>query len=201
MIILFNASPIISYNFATLIMYKLSIYNKNKLYNKYTGWSRLQILFCIPFLFIKYHNINSIASDLIYLNSFGCAISVHIFYILSNYKVLDILASRSLKKFKLYNYFIRYKIIIHLLADGLLHWTPAYISYLYIDHNQNYSYKKYIWLIPACSHVIYPYILTKSFNPTTLYDINIVYPEWKYMLGWILTFIGYFIVSKLFYIL
>ena len=125
--ILFNIIPIISYNIATLIMYKLSKYHNNKLYNKYTGWSRLQIIFCVPFLFIKYYDINSIASDLIYLNSFGCGISVHIFYILSNYKVLDILASRSLNKFKIYNYFIRYKIIIHLIADGILHWTPAYI--------------------------------------------------------------------------
>jgi len=47
--ILFNILPIISYCTATTIMYNLSIYNNNK----YTGWSRLQSIFCIPFLFIK----------------------------------------------------------------------------------------------------------------------------------------------------
>ena len=45
MILLFNILPIISYCTATLIMYNLSHYNNNKLYNKYTGWSRLQIIF------------------------------------------------------------------------------------------------------------------------------------------------------------
>ena len=65
----------------------------------------------------------------------------------------------------------------------------------YIGHL--HTYKKYIWIIPASSHVIYPYLLTGHFNPTTLYEINIVYPEWKYILGWILTFISYFTILNL----
>jgi len=191
--------PIISYCIATLIMYNLSIYNKNKLYNKYTGWSRLQIIFCIPFLFIKKNNISYIASDLIYLNSFGCSFAVYVFYILSNYQVLNILASRSLNKFIIYQklcYFIRYKIFIHLIADLILHGTPILLSCLFINHTPIYTYKKKLWLVPAITHVLYPYLLIKTWNPTELYEINIIYPIWKYYIGWIGTFFGYYFISN-----
>jgi hypothetical protein len=189
--------PIISYCSATLIMYNLSISQENKIYNKYTGWSRLQIIFCIPFLFYE-NNMSYIASDLIYFNSFGCLFAVHVFYFLSKYRVLDILASRSLKKYAIYQklcYFIKYKIIIHLIADLILHGTPAIVSYLYLKPTPIYPYKKYLWLLPAISHVLYPYLLIKTWNPIKLYEINIIFPNWIYMLGWIGTFSGYYLIS------
>lgn len=196
--LLFDIMPIASYCTATFIMYYLSIHYKNNLYNKYTGWSRLQIIFCIPFVFIKKNNISYIASDLIYLNSIGCAFAVHIFYILSNYQVLNILASGYLKKLVIYQKLceiIKYKIIIHLFADALLHGTPILLSYLFITPSPIYIYKHYIWFIPAISHVLYPYLLIKSWDPTKLYNINIIYPNWKYWFGWLGTFLGYYLIS------
>jgi hypothetical protein len=50
-------------------------------------------------------------------------------------------------------------------------------------------------LIPAITHVSYPYLLIKSWNPTTLYDIPITFPNWKYVVGWIGTFGGYYLIS------
>lgn len=148
--------------------------------------------------FYKKYNVSYIASDLIYLNSFGCFFAVHVFYILSNYQVLNILVSRSLNKLVIYQklcYFIKYKIIIHIIADGILHGTPALISCLFINQTPIYPYKKYIWLIPATTHVLYPYLLIKSWNPTKLYEINIIYPDWKYYIGWFGTFLGYYLIS------
>jgi len=151
---------------ATFLMYTLSKYHQNKSYQKYTGWSRVQILSCI---FLS----NPIALDLIYLNSFGCLISVHIFYSLSNYKVLHILASRSVGNHK----------IVHFVADGFIHGTPALLSYMLITP-QAHPYKNYVWILPAVTHVVYPYLLIQSWNPTELYDIPLTFPTWKYAVGW-----------------
>jgi hypothetical protein len=178
--------PFIFYNSATIIMYNLS-------YTKYTGWSRLQSIFCIPLLFIKLYDINKIASDLIWLNSFGCAISIHFFYILTNYEILNIMASRNLIKFKFYKK-IHNKFIIHLIADALLHWSPCLLCLIYIKH-EYHNHKKYIWLLPAITHTSYSYLLIRSWNPCSLYELDDIYPIWKYRTAWILTFIGYYIIS------
>lgn len=193
---LINLLPIISYLIATIIMYKLSLTHDNKQYNKYTGWSRLQILFCSPFLLIKNHDISKIATDLIWYNSFGCALSVHIFYILSKYEAFNILTSRSLSKFKIYSKInAKYKILLQILSDLFVHFTPIFISYLYLDTSQPYKYKEYLWLLPAIIHLIYPYILIRSWRVEKLYEININYSIFIYLIGWLSIFIGYYVIS------
>jgi hypothetical protein len=79
--------PFIFYNSATIIMYNLS-------YTKYTGWSRLQSIFCIPLLFIKSYDINKIASDLIWLNSFGSFLSQKMNVIIPIESIFEIKAKR-----------------------------------------------------------------------------------------------------------
>ena len=99
---------------------------------------------------------------------------MHIFYILSKYHVLNILVSKHLQKYKLYNDYKKYtnNFIVHFLADALLHWTPAYLAYLYINPDHTYKYKNYI------SHVSYPYLLIKSFDANKLYDVNMAIKFW-----------------------
>jgi len=194
---LFNLLPIISYLIATVIMYILSLKHDNKQYNKYTGWSRLQIIFCCPFLLIQDYDISKIATDLIWYNSFGCALSVHIFYILSRYETFDILTSRSLTKFKIYSEInAKYKLFLQILADLIIHFTPIFLSYLYLDTSRLFRYKEYLWLIPAVIHLIYPYILIRSWKVEKLYEINKNYSKSIYFIGWLSIFIGYYAISR-----
>jgi hypothetical protein len=124
---------LLSYNLATATMYVLSTMHNHTQYQHYTGWSRLQSIFCIPFL---YH---PQASDLIRINSFGCFISVHIFYSLSRYEILHTLASRSLQPFALYRS-CKYKRLVHFIADFIVHGTPCVLSMAL--PNEPYAYKK-----------------------------------------------------------
>ena len=187
-----NWGPIVSYNMATGIMYTLSKRSGCRQYNKYTGWSRLQILCCLPWICKR--DVSNLARDLIHLNSFGCAIAVHVFYLLSGYKVLNILASRSLKSYTL-NQYLYDNMVIHLLADFMIHGTPAVLCYYYIVPSPSYTYREYVWMIPAISHVMYPYMLVRSWDPTGLYEIPIKFHYWKYVVGWMGTFCGYYVVS------
>lgn len=174
---------ILSYTSATFLMYSMAKYNENKKYQTYTGWSRLQILFCIPFY------TNPKVCDLIFLNSFGCFISVHMFYCLSNYEILHTLASRSLSP---YDFYIqsKHKKMLHFMADFILHGSPCLFSLCL--KNEPYPYKEYVWLLPAITHVTYPYLLTKSFDPSPLYNIT---GYSNYQIGWFLTIFGYGLTS------
>jgi hypothetical protein len=163
------------YNMATILMYAFR-------HKHYTGWSRMQILFCIPFLYTKHY---PYASDLIFINSFGCFISVHIFYCLSWYDILHILASRSLTPFHFYQT-CHYKKLVHFIADFIIHGTPCLVA-LRLPR-EPHPYKNYMWILPALTHVSYPYLLTGSFNPAPLYNIT-GYSNYK--LGWVLTIVGY----------
>jgi len=163
------------YNMATILMYA----SRHK---HYTGWSRMQILFCIPFLYTNHY---LYASDLIFINSFGCFISVHVFYCLSGYDILHILASRSLSSFYLYQV-CNYKKLVHFIADFIIHGTPCLVA-LRLPR-ESHPYKNYMWILPALTHVSYPYLLTGSFNPAPLYNIT-GYSNYK--LGWALTILGY----------
>ena len=83
---------VVSYAMATFFMYTIK-------FPTYTGWSRVQSICCITFL---YTTDAPIATDLIILNSFGCLCSAHVFYSLSQYKILHTLASRSLQPYAFY---------------------------------------------------------------------------------------------------
>jgi len=177
--------PVISYCTATGIMYALSSYHQNRKYQYYTGWSRLQSIFCIPFV----HS-HDMATDLIYLNSFGCLISVHVCYLLTDYGVLHEVASRSLKDYRFYQR-CSYKKSLHYIADGLLHGTPALLCVLYLTPT---SHKTHVWILPAVSHVAYPYLLLRQFDPSPLYEVSYD-PSWKIAVAWAGTFCGYWILS------
>lgn len=189
-----NLLPIISYCIATLIMYKLSIYHNNKQYYKYTQWSRLQIILCIPFLFIKTHDISKIASDLMWYSAFGCAFSCHLFFLLTNYEPFFIITTRILSKFNFYRT-TKYKLFFQILADFIIHIVPTILVYKYIDCRQDYKYKKYIWLLPAFIHFIYPYLLIKSWKCSKIYKIYKTYPNLVYIIGWSGTIIFYYLLS------
>ena len=73
--------PFFFYESALFFMYNLSKLNKNKKFNKYTGWSRLQIISCLPFLLFNDES-KSIAADLIWTNSIGCYLTIHGFYLI-----------------------------------------------------------------------------------------------------------------------
>jgi hypothetical protein len=163
------------YNMASVLMYSMG-------HAHYTGWSRLQICYCIPFLYTPYYQY---AADLIIINSFGCFISVHMFYCLSRYEILHILASRSLSSFRFYQT-CKYKKIMHFIADFIIHGTPCLVA-LRLPRDPH-PYKNYMWILPAMTHVSYPYLLTGSFNPAPLYNIT-GYSNYK--LGWALTLLGY----------
>lgn len=169
--------PVVSYCTATFFMYRLSMIHPK--YRMYTGWSRMQILFCIPWL------PDPVATNLIYLNAFGCLLSVHMWYGLSNYEVLHILASRSLSPFNLHSTWMHY------VSDGVIHGTPALLALRLTP-----VYHPYLWLLPACTHVMYPYIVQGHWDPTRLYDIPIQYPAWKFVIGWTCNFIGYFFINQ-----
>ena len=160
----------LSYCAATWIMYL----SRHK---QYTGWSRIQLLCCIPWL------PDPVATDLILLNAFGCLLAVHVWYGLSKYEVLHILATRS-------HIHPRW----HYLADGVIHGTPALIAYVCLTPSPH-PYKSTLWLLPACTHVLYPYALQGHWDAARLYDIPIQYPPWKMVLGWTGTFFVYFLVS------
>jgi hypothetical protein len=166
--------PFLSYHSATMIMYALG-------HKKYTGWSRLQSMFCIPFLFTSYSNV---ATELIWLNSFGCALSVHLFYAVTHYEVLHLLASRSLSSSSYYQK-TRYKKLCHFIADAILHGTPCLLCLGLSRERQ-----PYVWIVPALTHVSYPYIMIGTWNPSSLYGVD-DYPKWKYRLCWIGTFFIY----------
>jgi len=176
-----NILFMISYNMATLLMYSVS-------HKYYTGWSRMQIFFCIPYL---YTNQSKYASDLIFINSLGCFISVHCFYCLSGYEVLHILASRSLSSFHMYKT-CNHKKLLHFIADFMVHGTPCLFA-LRLPR-ESHPYKNYMWILPALTHVSYPYMLTGSFDPAPLYNIT-GYSNYK--LGWLLTIVGYAVTSFL----
>ena len=182
--------PILSYCFATFIMYTLCKTHKYKAYHTYTGWSRFQSLCCIPFLYSeKYKNV---ASTLIWLNSIGCYVAVHVFYIVTKYEVLHILAERSFCHYPKYTTLSRkQQYIVHFIGDTILHGTPVFISYCILPP----VYKnEYIWILPASIHVSYSYLLLGIWNPNILYQIYKPYPHWK--LAWAGTIMGYYIINK-----
>jgi hypothetical protein len=158
------------------------------MHNYYTGWSRLHSLFCLPFLFTSY---KAMAADLIWLNSCGCALSVHLFYSLTYYEPLSIIATRTFAKYKIHSTFVR-----HLIADSCIHCTPICLSlFLYTTTKISYKNKEYIWLVPALSHaIVYPCLT--SWNPAITYKVDRTYPTWKYAVGWMGTFFSYSIVHQ-----
>ena len=171
---------VVSYTMATFFMYTIQHPN-------YTGWSRLQSICCIPFL---YTNDAPLATDLIILNSFGCLFSVHLFYILSQYEILHTLASRSLQPYAFYRQ-SNHKKQLHYIADFIVHGTPACLCVFL--HPTSYDYKSYVWILPVVPHVTYSYFLTRSFNPAPLYKISGYDDDYK--LGWFLTCVAYYCIS------
>ena len=171
---------VVSYAMATFFMYTIK-------FPTYTGWSRLQSICCIPFL---YTTDASIATDLIILNSFGCLFSVHVFYSLSQYHILHTLASRSLQPYAFYQQ-SNHKKQLHYIADFILHGTPACLC-VFLNPTP-YAYQSYVWILPAMTHVTYPYFLTGSFNPAPLYKMTGYDDAYKH--GWFWTCVAYYGIS------
>ena len=189
--------PFFFYESALFFMYNLSKLNKNKKFNKYTGWSRLQIFVCLPFLLLNGET-QSIAADLIWTNSIGCYLTIHGFYLITKYELLIELVSKSLQKFQFYtNSFL----LIYLL-DFLVHGTPVIFSIFYLVKIKPSTccLSPYIWLISGFPNYTYCFFLTGSWDPTPLYNCK-KYPMNIIKLGWINSFFSYFIAYKLRFLL
>lgn len=176
-------APVVCYCGASAVMWGLA-------HRQYTGWSRLQSAACVPLLFTP---CRAAAAELIWLNSFGCAISIHLFYGLTGYGVLNLLAARSLRRFPCYAG-ARNKFALHLGADALLHLSPCLLCWLFVAREPQRVAPARLWLLPAVTHVAYPYLLIGTCNPCALYDLDDIYPAWKYRAAWVLTFVAYSLI-------
>ena len=108
---------------ATAVMWR-------RAHRRYTGWSRPQSAACVPLLFTPCRA----AAELIWLNSFGRAVSTHIFDAITRYEALNLLAARSPRRCSPLRG-VRNKFALHMGAPR----EPAHL-----------------WPLPAVTHVAYP---------------------------------------------
>ena len=171
-----------AYFSAYFVMLMACIASRLKFYNKYTGWVRLQMLmctFCLP---------DPVARDLIWNNAFGCLFGIHLIYSLDRYRLLGLLAGRSLEKWGVHRSSFRH----HLAADFLVHGIPAVLAWFFLrQSNEDYAGQTYLWLITGIPHSTYCFVLTGGWDPTDLYEVE-KYPPWKTMLIWPAILIGHY---------
>jgi hypothetical protein len=135
------------------------------------------------------------ALQLLYLNVWGCAVSVHIFYGLSNYKALHYFAHKHLKCYSLYSSLtFQQQQLTHFIADGIIHGSPILVC-SFFKPSMAYSFSNHIWLLPAITQVSYSYLLIQSFDVSILYNYPYPYSKYHIYIGWIGTFVSYFILN------
>ena len=185
-------TPFISFTLAYLFMLYMALNNNCKAYNKYTGWVRLQVIALLPYLFIESTSINAqLATTLIWNNTVGCFIAVHLVYALTNYELLFILAGRSLKRIGMPSSWI-----YCFLADGVIHGLPALLA-LYITCRLKPCHSfSHVWLVTGIPNTTFCFVLTGQWDPCTLYEVP-PYPKWKTRIMWPIVLFGHFIASYL----
>jgi hypothetical protein len=148
-----------------------------EIFGNYTDWVRLQL-----FVWSTCCMEHPWTGTLIWTNAAGCFYAMHGIYLLTNYCLLDELASRFYQ-----NYFGIYGSgrCAHLLADSVVHGLPVIFAYKMRGGTPPF---KYAWLVTGIPHACYTFAVLGTWDPARLYKLpptptNLIPLVWSCVLG------------------
>ena len=112
--------PVIIFSCTYVGMLCVSVYRP--VFAKYTYWVYAETVSLLPCIWHNRYKTHSIAHELALVNTFGLGVSIHLFYCLTQYRLLRIFGGK-------YRH-----ICVLLIGDVIVHFTPFLLLYTQLQH-------------------------------------------------------------------
>jgi len=141
------------------------------IFGKYTDWIRIQL-----FVWATCCAEHPWTESLIWTNAVGCYFAIQGIYALTEYRLLDELASR----FFLNHFGIQASSrVAHVLVDSVVHGLPVLLA---LGYRTEAPPLRFAWVLTAVPHATYAYWVQGSWDPAPLYQLP---PTPKHLIPWI----------------